>query len=71
MVDLSVDYLGMTLRSPLMASASPMTSNVESLKRLEDAGCAAVVLPSLFEEEIEHYSREVDRILSTGADIHG
>lgn len=71
MVDLSVDYLGMTLRSPLMASASPMTSNVESLKRLEDAGCSAVVLPSLFEEEIEHYSREVDRILSTGADIHG
>ncbi|MCC7077925.1 MAG: dihydroorotate dehydrogenase-like protein [Acidimicrobiia bacterium] len=70
MVDLTVDYLGMTLRSPLVASASPATADVDGLRRLEDAGCAAVVLPSLFEEEIEHYALEVDRILMTGADSH-
>ena len=49
MVDLSSRYLGLGLRTPLIASASPLTGSLEGLRRLEAAGAAAVVLPSLFE----------------------
>lgn len=52
MVDLSTRYLGLDLRSPLVASASPLTGKVDTARRLEDAGAAAIVLPSLFEEDI-------------------
>ena len=69
--DLATRYLGLELRSPLVASASPLTGDVDSLRELEGAGCAAVVLPSLFEEQITHEALEVDRILSTGADSSG
>jgi len=51
-VDLRSDYLGLALRTPLVASSSPLTGSLDGLRRLEDAGAAAVVLPSLFEEEI-------------------
>jgi len=51
--DLTTDYLGLTLRSPIVASASPLTGRVESLLSLQAAGASAVVLPSLFEEEVE------------------
>jgi dihydroorotate dehydrogenase (fumarate) len=51
-MDLSTRYLGMALRNPLVASASPLTSTVRDLRRLVDAGVAAVVLPSLFEEQV-------------------
>jgi len=54
MTDLSTTYLGLALRSPLIASAGPVTGNPAMWRRLEDAGAAAIVLPSLFEEEIEH-----------------
>jgi dihydroorotate dehydrogenase (fumarate) len=53
-INLSTRYLGLELKNPLVAAASPMTSEIESLQRLEEAGIAAVVLPSLFEEQIEH-----------------
>ena len=53
-VDLSTTYLGLTLANPVVASAGPLTRDVESLKRLEEAGVSAAVMPSLFEEEIEH-----------------
>jgi dihydroorotate dehydrogenase (fumarate) len=53
-VDLSTRYLGLDLRSPIVPSASPMGQRVETLKALQDAGAGAVVLPSLFEEQIEH-----------------
>ncbi len=53
-VDLRTGYLGMELAHPLVPSASPLTGEVDSLRRLEEAGAAAVVLPSLFEEQIEH-----------------
>jgi dihydroorotate dehydrogenase (fumarate) len=66
--DLSTDYLGLSLRSPLVASSSPLTGDLEGLRRLEDAGAGAVVLPSLFEEQIEAESLEVDRMLETGAE---
>jgi dihydroorotate dehydrogenase (fumarate) len=53
-MDLSTTYLGLRLRSPLVASAGPLTGRVASLQALEGAGIAAVVLPSLFEEQIVH-----------------
>ena len=52
MADLRTRYLGMDLRSPLVASSSPLTGNLDGLRRLEAAGAGAVVLPSLFEEEL-------------------
>jgi dihydroorotate dehydrogenase (fumarate) len=47
-MDLTTTYLGLTLKNPLVASASPLTRDIGSIRRLEDAGAAAVVLPSLF-----------------------
>ncbi len=52
MTDLTTTYLGLTLRSPLVASASPLSDNVDNIKRMEAAGAGAVVLYSLFEEQI-------------------
>ncbi|MEX2621017.1 MAG: dihydroorotate dehydrogenase-like protein [Egibacteraceae bacterium] len=53
-MELSTTYLGLTLRSPLVASAGPLTGRLDSLRALQDAGIAAVVLPSLFEEQVVH-----------------
>lgn len=61
--DLSTDYLGLTLHSPIVASASPLTGRVESLVALQDAGVSAVVLPSLFEEEVEEEPMRVSNKL--------
>jgi dihydroorotate dehydrogenase len=68
MVDLGTRYLGLDLRSPLVASASPLTGSLDDLRRLEAAGAAAVVLPSLFEEQLTQEAREVGRLLEAGAD---
>ncbi len=54
MTDLTTRYLGLELSNPIIASSSPLTGSIESLRRLEAAGVAAVVLPSLFEEQVEH-----------------
>ena len=51
-IDLTTRYLGLKLKNPLVIAASPLTEQVESLVRLEEAGAAAAVLPSLFEEQI-------------------
>ena len=51
-IDLTTHYLGMTLRNPIVASSSPLTGKVASLIELEESGAAAVVLPSLFEEQV-------------------
>lgn len=53
-MDLTTHYLGMALRNPLVASPSPMTSTVDGVRALAEAGIGAVVLPSLFEEEVHH-----------------
>lgn len=66
MTDLRTRYLGLDLRSPLIASAGPLTGEVETLAALEQAGAAAVVLPSLFEEEIEHHTNDIDRLAAGG-----
>lgn len=67
--DLSTQYLGLRLDSPLVASASPLTSNLDSLVALQEAGAAAVVLPSLFEEQIEHLELEVARLYDFQTDL--
>ncbi len=69
--DLRSTYLGLQLKSPLVASASPLTGNLDSLLALEEAGAAAVVLPSLFEEQIEHDETTVDLVLERGAQSFG
>jgi dihydroorotate dehydrogenase (fumarate) len=63
MTDLRTSYLGLDLRSPLVASASPLTGAIDDLRRLEDAGAAAAVLPSLFEEQLTTEQVELDRLL--------
>jgi dihydroorotate dehydrogenase (fumarate) len=68
-VDLRTRYLGLELANPVVASASPLTGTVDSLKRLEDAGVAAVVLPSLFEEQIEHDEMAAHKLMLQGAEI--
>jgi dihydroorotate dehydrogenase (fumarate) len=70
MTDLSTTYLGLTLSSPLVASASPLCEDLGNLRKLEDAGAAAVVLHSLFEEQITLESDALDRALSTGTDSY-
>jgi len=60
MIDLSTQYLGMKLRTPLVPSASPLSQEVSSIRRLEDAGASAVVLYSLFEEQLRQESIELD-----------
>jgi dihydroorotate dehydrogenase (fumarate) len=66
MIDLTTTYLGMQLKNPLVASASPLSKKVDLVRRLEDAGAAAVVMYSLFEEQITHESHELDHFLSRG-----
>ena len=67
MVDLRTRYLDLDLRTPLVASASPLTGSLDGLRRLEAAGAAAVVLPSLFEEQLTLEARQVGRLLEAGA----
>jgi len=68
MIDLSTKYLGLTLDNPIVASASPLCDSVANIRRLEDHGIAAVVLPSLFEEQLNLDSESVDADLSLGAE---
>jgi dihydroorotate dehydrogenase (fumarate) len=70
-VDLGTTYLGLELRSPLVASPSPLTGELDGLGRLEAAGVGAVVLPSLFEEQLTHDQLELDRLLETTSDHVG
>lgn len=67
-MDLSTTYLGMKLKNPLMASASPLSEEVDNYKRLEDAGVAAVVNYSLFEEEITLEAHELHHHLTHGTE---
>lgn len=70
-VDLESRYLGMTLKSPLVASPSPATGRLDTLLRLEDAGVGAVVLPSLFEEEVESEALTFLERMEAGAGVSG
>jgi len=68
MVDLTTTYLGLKLKNPLVASPSPVSEKVENVKRLEEAGVAAVVMYSLFEEQVIHESLELDHYLNQGTE---
>ncbi len=67
-VDLQTRYLGLDLRSPIVASSSPLTGDEDGAARLEDAGAAAIVLPSLFEEEILAEELQLDSALDAGTE---
>jgi dihydroorotate dehydrogenase (fumarate) len=68
MSDLSTTYLGLKLKNPLVASASPVSKNIDKARKLEDAGISAIVMYSLFEEQIIQESLELDHYLTRGSD---
>ena len=68
MVDLTTTYMGMTLKHPIIPSASPLSRTLEGIKSMEDAGAAAVVMYSLFEEQIEGESHLLDHYLNYGSE---
>ena len=70
MTDLSTTYLGMKLKNPVVASASPLSKKLDNVKKLEDAGVSAVVMYSLFEEQITHESNALDYFLNRGSESY-
>ena len=68
MTDLSTTYLGLNLKNPLVASASPLSKKIDKARKLEEAGVTAIVMYSLFEEQIIHESLELDHYLTRGTD---
>ncbi len=70
MLDLSTRYLGLNLRTPLVASASPLSQEIAGIRNLEDAGASAVVLYSLFEEQLRQESMELDFYLNEGTESY-
>jgi dihydroorotate dehydrogenase (fumarate) len=67
-MDLSTNYLGLHLNNPIVPSASPLSRSLDSMKRLEDAGAAAIVMYSLFEEQIAHETAELNHYLTYGTE---
>jgi dihydroorotate dehydrogenase (fumarate) len=67
-MDLTTTYLGMSLKNPIVPSAGPLSYTLDSMKRLEDAGAAAIVMYSLFEEQIVHEAAEFDHYLAYGTE---
>jgi dihydroorotate dehydrogenase (fumarate) len=67
-MDLTTTYMGMTLKNPIVASASPLSESLDNIRRLEDAGASAVVMYSLFEEQITLESNLLDHYLSYGTE---
>ena len=65
--DLRTSYLGLRLSNPLVVSASPLSGSLDTLRRLEEAGAAAVVMHSLFEEQVEHEELHVHHVMEMGA----
>jgi dihydroorotate dehydrogenase (fumarate) len=71
MGSLQTRYMGITLANPIIAGASDLTSNVDSIKRIEDAGAGALVLKSLFEEQIQLERFKLEEDLDTGSELYG
>jgi dihydroorotate dehydrogenase (fumarate) len=67
-MDLTTKYMGLTLKNPIVPSASPLSKTLDSVKKLEDAGASAVVVYSLFEEQISFESQEFDHYMSYGTE---
>lgn len=70
MVDLSTTYMGLKLSNPIVASASPLSEDIDNIRKMEDAGVSAVVLHSLFEEQINREGLELDRFLTQGTESY-
>jgi dihydroorotate dehydrogenase (fumarate) len=68
MTDLTTTYLGLNLKNPLVASASPLCEHLDNIKRMEDAGAGAAVLHSLFEEQISFESQHLNQFLTYGTE---
>ncbi len=69
-MNLKTEYMGLKLKNPLVASASPLMRNVDTVRKMEDMGIAAVVMESLFEEQIIHEQHELDHFLTHGAESY-
>lgn len=69
-MDLTTRYLGLLLKSPLVAGASPLTGELDNIRRLEDLGAGAVVLPSIFEEQIEQERELIEHMDAIGRDSY-
>lgn len=69
-MDLSTSYMGLELANPIVHSASPLTEHVDNIRKMEDAGVSAVVMYSLFEEQINEESHRLDHYLSYGSESH-
>ena len=67
-MDLSTRYMGLALRNPLVASASPLSNSVDAVRRLADGGVGAVVLYSLFEEQLRREAEENARLAEMGTE---
>lgn len=67
-MDLTTTYMGLDLKNPIIVGASPLTASIESIKKLEVAGAAAVILHSIFEEQINHETHEIDHFLFKGSE---
>jgi dihydroorotate dehydrogenase (fumarate) len=67
-MDLTTSYMGLTLKNPIVASASPLSENLDNIYRMQDVGAAAVVMYSLFEEQITWQSHQLDHYLSYGVE---
>jgi dihydroorotate dehydrogenase (fumarate) len=70
-MNLTTRYMGLTLKNPIVASASPLSQSVDTIRRLEDHGASAVVMFSLFEEQIRHDMESLDHFMSVGRDSFG
>ncbi|MBP1777482.1 MAG: dihydroorotate dehydrogenase family protein, partial [candidate division NC10 bacterium] len=67
-MDLTTTYMGLSLKNPIVPSASPLSHTLEGMKRLEDAGASAIVMYSLFEEQLVHEAKELDHYMQYGTE---
>ena len=67
-MDLKTTYMGLELTSPIVPSASPLSQSVDKVRKMEDCGAGAVVMWSLFEEQIEHEAQELDYYMQYGTE---
>jgi len=70
MINMTTNYMGLELKSPLVVSASPLCKKVDNIRKMEDAGAAGIVLHSLFEEQIMIENQELDRFLTQGSESY-
>jgi len=68
MINFSTQYLGLKLSGPVVVSSTPLSENIDNVRRMEDAGASAIVLTSLFEEQLELESKALDDDLSRGTE---